>query len=51
MDDAEVGNPAVVVERWRKVRARKLVQEKGICTSKLMNILMAVCSGIRNLKV
>lgn len=46
-----VRDSAVAVERGRKGQARKLAQEEGICTSKLMNILVAVCSGIRNLKV
>lgn len=32
-------------------KERRQAQEEGICAPKLMNILMIVCSGIRNLKV
>jgi hypothetical protein len=35
----------------KKGKEGRQAWEEGICAPKLMNILMVVCSGIRNLKV
>lgn len=48
----KVRDPTVAAEKGeRKARERRCAWEEGDLCPELMNILMVVCSGIRNLKV